>query len=205
VEIHLLASSEASQVRAEEKLRRFKSRLLGRLKSHIFSKSGESLEQVVGSLLRKKTKTLAVAESCSGGLISHRLTNVPGSSDYFLEGVVAYSNAAKADLLAVPLGLIERHGAVSLPVARAMARGIRKRARADIGLAVTGIAGPSGGSADKPVGLVFTALAWSGGTEVKEDLFLGMREQVKFQAAQKALDMTRRHLLRARAKKRRIP
>lgn len=206
VEVHLLASSEASQAQAQEKIRRFKSRLLGRLKSHVFSENGESLEQTVGLLLKKKKMTLAAAESCSGGLICHRLTNVPGSSEYFLEGAVAYSNAAKIDLLAVPPGFIERHGAVSVPVARAMARGIRKRARADLGLAVTGIAGPSGGSAEKPVGLVFTALAWSGGTEVREYLFLGTREQVKFQSAQKALDMARRHLLRrARARKGRIP
>ncbi len=206
VEIHLLASSEESQIHAQEKLLRFKSRLLGRLRSHVFSENGESLEQIVGSLLRKKKMTLAVAESCSGGLISHRLTNVSGSSEYFIEGVVAYGNAAKIDLLAVPPGLIERHGAVSVPVARAMAQGIRKRTRADLGLAVTGIAGPSGGSADKPVGLVFTALAWPGGTEVQESLFLGMREQIKFQSAQRALDMARRHLLRkARARKRKTP
>jgi nicotinamide-nucleotide amidase len=129
-------------------------------------------------------------------LISHRLTNVPGSSEYFLEGTVTYSNAAKIELLAVPPSLIEAWGAVSSPVARAMASGIRKRARADFGLAVTGIAGPTGGTPDKPVGLVFTALAWPGGTDVQKSLFPGRREQVKLQSAQKALDMMRRHLLR---------
>lgn len=207
VEVHLSASSAAGQAEAQTKLGRFKSRLLERLKSHVFSENGESLEYVVGSLLRQEKKTLAVAESCTGGLISHRLTNVPGSSEYFLEGAVAYSNAAKTDLLAVPHRLIKHRGAVSLPVARAMAQGIRKRARADLGLAVTGIAGPSGGSAEKPVGLVFTALAWSGGSEVRENLFLGMREQIKFQSAQKALDMARRHLLLepSRVRKRRSP
>jgi nicotinamide-nucleotide amidase len=173
--------------------------------THIFSENGESLEEIVGLLLKKKKKTLAVAESCSGGLISHRLTNVPGSSEYFLEGAITYSNSAKIDLLAVPPDLLEAHGAVSFPVARAMASGIRRRARADLGLAVTGIAGPTGGSPDKPVGLVFTALAWPGGTVVQKNLFLGKREQVKLQSAQKALDMVRRHLLqKARAKKRRI-
>jgi competence/damage-inducible protein CinA-like protein len=195
IELHLLACSAVSENLARQKLGRLKSRLARRLGDHVFSENGESLEQIIGLLLRIKKKTLAVAESSSGGLISHRLTNVPGSSEYFLEGAITYSNAAKVDLLAVPQGLIETYGAVSLSVARAMARGIRKRARSDLGLAVTGIAGPSGGTADKPVGLVFTALAWSGGIEVRENLFLGTREQVKFQSSQKALDMVRRHLL----------
>jgi nicotinamide-nucleotide amidase len=204
IEIHLLAFSAVSPTLAQNKLRRLKSRVIRRLRNHVFSENGESLEQIVGVLLKKQKKTLAVAESCSGGLISHRLTNVPGSSEYFLEGAVAYSNAAKVDLLAVPPDLIETHGAVSLPVARAMAKGIQKRARADLGLAVTGIAGPAGGSTDKPVGLVFTALAWPGGTEARENLFLGMREQIKSQSAQKALDMVRRHLLqKAQVRKRR--
>lgn len=204
VEVHLLAASTAGQARARAELRRFQSRLLGRLKDYVFSAHGESLEQVVGALLREKKMTLAAAESCSGGLISHRLTNVPGSSDYFLEGVIAYSNAAKVGLLAVPREVIETHGAVSHQVGRAMALGVRKRARADIGLAVTGIAGPTGGTAEKPVGLVFTALSSAGVTEVEENLFLGTREQIKFQSAQKALDMVRRHLLsRAGARKRR--
>jgi nicotinamide-nucleotide amidase len=204
IEFQLCAFSAVSRVLAENKLRRLKSRLIRRLRNHVFSETGESLEEIVGLLLKKQKKTLAVAESCSGGLISHRLTNVPGSSEYFLEGAIAYSNAAKIDLLAVPPDLIETHGAVSFPVARAMASGIRRRARADLGLAVTGIAGPTGGSPDKPVGLVFTALAWPGGTEVQKNLFLGKREQVKLQSTQKALDMVRRHLLqKARAKKRR--
>jgi nicotinamide-nucleotide amidase len=205
IEVHLWAYSVESRASADKKLHRLKSRLVKRLRTHIFSEHGESLEEIVGLLLKKQKKTLAVAESCSGGLISHRLTNVPGSSDYFLEGAIAYSNAAKIDLLAVPPDLIEAHGAVSFPVARAMAMGIRRRARADLGLAVTGIAGPTGGSPDKPIGLVFTALAWPGGTEVQKNLFLGKREQVKLQSAQKALDLVRRHLLqKARAKKRTI-
>jgi nicotinamide-nucleotide amidase len=204
IEVHLWAFSAGSRALAENKLRRLKSGIIRRLQSHVFSEAGESLEQIVGLLLKKQKKTLAVAESCSGGLISHRLTNVPGSSEYFLEGAVAYSNAAKVDVLAVPPDLIEAHGAVSFPVARAMASGIRRRARADLGLAVTGIAGPTGGTPEKPVGLVFTALAWPGGTEVQKNLFLGKREQVKLQSAQKALDMVRRHLRqKAKARKRR--
>ena len=204
IEIHLSAFSAESPLLAETKLRRLKSRICRRLRTHVFSETGESLEQVVGLLLTKQKKTLAVAESCTGGLISHRLTNVPGSSGYFLEGAVAYSNAAKVDLLAVPPDLIDAHGAVSFPVARAMALGIRRRARADLGLAVTGIAGPAGGTPEKPVGLVFVALAWPGGIEVQKNLFPGKREQIKRQSAQRALDMVRRHLLRkakAREKK----
>ena len=204
IEVHLSAFSAGSGVLAEKKLRRLKSKLMGRLRNHVFSETGDSLEEVVGLLLKKQKKTLAVAESCSGGLISHRLTNVPGSSEYFLEGAIAYSNAAKIELLAVSPDLIKTHGAVSFPVARAMASGIRRCARADLGLAVTGIAGPTGGSPEKPIGLVFTALAWPGGTEVQKNLFLGKREQVKLQSAQKGLDMVRRHLLQnARSKKRR--
>jgi competence/damage-inducible protein CinA-like protein len=195
VEVHLTAFSKVSRLLAEAKLRRLKSRICGRLRTHIFSEAGESLEQVVGLLLIKQKMTLAVAESCTGGLISHRLTNVPGSSAYFLEGAVAYSNAAKVDLLAVPPGLIESYGAVSFFVARAMASGVRRRARADLGLAVTGIAGPDGGTPEKPVGLVFIALSWPGGVEVQKNLFPGKREQVKRQSAQRALDMVRRHLL----------
>lgn len=195
IELHLSAFSAGSLILAENKLRGLKLKLQRRLRKHIFSESGESLEEVVARLLKKQEKTLAVAESCSGGLISHRLTNVPGSSEYFLAGVVAYSNAAKTKLLAVPPDLVKAWGAVSSQVAGAMASGIRKRAGAELGLAVTGIAGPTGGSADKPVGLVFTALSWPGGTVVQKSLFPGRREQVKLQSTQKALDMVRRHLL----------
>lgn len=195
IEIHLTSFSSDNALDAERKILRLKKKLLSRLGNHVFSESGEELEEVVGRLLRKKRRTLAVAESSTGGLLSHRLTNIPGSSDYFLEAAVTYSNAAKVDLLGISPSLIETRGAVSFPVARAMAQGIRRRARADYGLAITGIAGPTGGTPEKPVGQVFIALAWAGGTKVQKNLFLGKREQVKFQSTQKALDMLRRHLL----------
>jgi nicotinamide-nucleotide amidase len=195
VEVHLRAFSAVSPLAAAGKLRRLKDRLARRMGDSVFSRTGESLEEVVGRLLKKRNKTLAVAESCSGGLISHLLTNVPGSSAYFLEGMIVYSNAAKIDLLSVPPKLIETHGAVSPETAKAMARGARKRARADIGLATTGIAGPSGGTPDKPVGLVYVALAWRGGVEVQENLFLGTRDRIKLQTARRALDALRLHLL----------
>ncbi len=149
---------------------------------------------MVGKLLRLNKKTLAVAESCTGGLLGDRITDVPGSSDYFLQGVVAYSNEAKIDLLGVSKALVEKHGAVSSKVAEAMAQGIRDKARSSLGLAITGIAGPSGGAPEKPVGLVYVALAWDKGSDVVKNLFLGNREIIKFQSSQKALDMVRRHL-----------
>ncbi len=195
IEVHLAAVSVKSLSLAEKKLERLKKKISARLSDHVFSEDGQELEEVVGNMLREKKETLAVAESCSGGLLSHRLTNVPGSSDYFLEGIVVYSNGAKTDVLAVSPSLLAKHGAVSFEAARAMARGIRQRARASYGLAITGIAGPAGGTLRKPVGLVFVALDSSEGTEVEKNLFLGSRQQIKFQSTQKALDMLRRRLL----------
>ena len=158
----------------------------------------ETLEQAVGRLLREAGATLAVAESCTGGLIGHRLTNVSGSSDYLLCDVVAYSNQAKKGLLAVPDGILAAHGAVSAETAVAMAQGIRQVGEADYGLAVTGIAGPTGGTPQKPVGLVYMALAWLDCDEWEKHQFGGQREDVKLRAAQAALDLLRRGLLRAR-------
>jgi nicotinamide-nucleotide amidase len=135
-----------------------------------------------------------VAESCTGGYLGHRITNVPGSSSYFLQGVLAYSDQAKIDLLGVPPKKIENFGAVSPQVARAMAAGIRERAGTNYGLSITGIAGPSGGTKDKPVGLVYTALASDKEVLVKKNLFLGNRNAIKFQSSQKVLDMLRRYL-----------
>jgi nicotinamide-nucleotide amidase len=195
IEVHLTSFSPRSRLDAERRLRPIEKELRRRLAGNIFSHSGELLEEVVGLLLKGKNETLAVAESCSGGLLSHRLTNVPGSSDYFLEGVVAYSNAAKVARLGIRNSLIRTHGAVSAPVALAMAAGIRRRARSDYGLSITGIAGPAGSTPEKPVGLVYIGLTWAGGSEVVKNLFLGNRELIKSQSTQKALDMLRRRLL----------
>jgi nicotinamide-nucleotide amidase len=160
----------------------------------IYSRRDESLEAVVGGLLRDRGLTIACAESCTGGLIGHRLTEIPGSSDYFLESAVVYSNRAKVRRLGVPAGLIEKHGAVSAETARAMALGIRRTSGADLGLAVTGVAGPGGGTPRKPVGLVYVALAGRRGVAVVRSLFSGGRTQVKFQSSQKALDLVRKAL-----------
>jgi nicotinamide-nucleotide amidase len=202
IEIHLSSHSKKSQEQADERVQKLEKNILEKLKENVFSVSGEELEEVVGNLLRHNKKTLALAESCTGGLIGHRLTDVPGSSDYFLQGVVAYSNQAKINALGVSPALIEKYGAVSSQVAEAMAQGIREKARSSLGIGVTGIAGPSGGTPEKPVGLVYIALAWDEGSEFLKNLFLGNRDKIKYQSSQKALDMVRRHLVKNKKKKR---
>ncbi len=195
IEIHLTSHSDQSLSKARERVCRAQRLICESLKENIFTTEGKELEEVVGDMLKAKHQTLAVAESCTGGFLGNRITNVPGSSLYFLQGIVAYSNEAKINLLDVHPKVIEEYGAVSSQVARAMAMGIKERSKANYGLSITGIAGPSGGTLEKPVGLVFTALSWAGGTEVKKNLFLGNRNAIKFQSSQKALDMLRHHLL----------
>jgi nicotinamide-nucleotide amidase len=173
----------------------FKKRISRLLGSLVYSEDGESLEQVIGQKLQAMGKTLACAESCSGGLLAHRITSVAGSSGYFLEGVVTYSNNSKVRELKISPKLLREKGAVSQEVARAMALNIREKTGADFALSTTGIAGPGGGSENKPVGLVFTGLAYPGGMSIKRNLFRGDRQQVKFQATQKALDMLRLRLI----------
>jgi nicotinamide-nucleotide amidase len=156
---------------------------------------GAPLEEVVGRHLRRQGQTLAVAESCSGGLICHRVTNISGSSDYFQGGVVTYSNQAKMDLLGVSSDTLDQKGAVSSETAAAMARGVKELFDADFGLAVTGIAGPTGGTSEKPVGLVFMGLADKNGVETRRHQFPGDRDMVKTLTAENALDWLRRKLL----------
>jgi len=144
---------------------------------------------LIGEKLTARKQTLATAESCSGGLIAHELTNVAGSSGYFLGGVVVYSNAAKMDLLGVSGADLDAHGAVSEVVAKAMAEGVRRRFQSDYGVGVTGIAGPTGGTADKPVGLVYIAVADPNGVTVTRNVFAGSRLDVKEQTAEKAFQM----------------
>lgn len=165
-----------------------------RLGDVLYAKGPMDMEEVVGRLLTERGLRLAVAESCTGGLIGHRLTNVPGSSTYLDRVAVCYSDSSKSDLLGIPPALIRENGAVSAPVAGAMAQGIRRIAATDFGLAVTGIAGPGGATPDKPVGLVFFGLDDSGGTHTTFTRFQGDRETVKFRASQFALDLLRRRL-----------
>ena len=154
----------------------------------------DALESVIGRLLKQRGLTLAVAESCTGGLVSHRITDVPGSSAYYLGSVTAYANTIKERVLRVRRGTLRRHGAVSEQTALEMARGVRQMLGADIGLAVTGIAGPEGGTPEKPVGLVFVALAAPEGDWVERYIWDGDRWQNKARSAEAALDLLRRYL-----------
>ncbi|MCD6294813.1 MAG: competence/damage-inducible protein A [Deltaproteobacteria bacterium] len=162
--------------------------------AYVFTHDSREMEEVVGEILLKNEKTLSVAESCTGGLIGNRLTDVAGSSQYFQGGVVSYSNRAKVDLLRVSAKTIDTHGAVSPETAHEMATGVRICMDADLGLAITGIAGPDGGSRDKPVGTVHIALSSEKGTFTEKYRFWGRRKQVKLNSAMMALDWVRRYL-----------
>ena len=194
IELHVSARAASREVAeaAVETASRDVSEVIG---LDVYSRDGRSLEEVLGDLLVARALRIAVAESCTGGLLTSRLTDVPGSSRYVDRAVVAYSNEAKIELLGVPPALIEQHGAVSEPVALAMADGIKSRARVDIGVGVTGVAGPGGGTAEKPVGMVAIATALRGTSRSRTFRFIGGRDQVKFQASQAALDMVRRMLV----------
>src|SRR5579863_6556250 len=194
IQLHLKTradSLEAAQQRVDELVEKIEEEL-GDL---VFSDNGDSMEQIVGYYLQMRNATLAVAESCTGGLVGERITSVSGSSRYFAGGAIVYSNQLKTTLAGVDPGLIEKHGAVSREAAAALAEGIRQRCSTTLGLGVTGIAGPNGGTPEKPVGLVFHALASNDGTEVIERKFPGDRKRIRRFASQQALDMVRRKLI----------
>jgi nicotinamide-nucleotide amidase len=194
-ETHLTLTMRGRDRQAlEETLDRLTSSLAREVGDVLLGSDLISMEGLVGRYLKKNGLTLAVAESCTGGLIGHRLTDVPGASDYFLGGVVSYSNDAKQDLLRVPAAVLARHGAVSPETARDMARGVKEVFHAAVGLAVTGIAGPSGGSLEKPVGTVYIGLATDQGEEVWHYQFHGSRAEIKTLTAETALDLLRREL-----------
>ena len=184
-------SMEAAQERVDE----LAGKIEDELEDALYSSKGESLEQIVGYYLQMRAATLAVAESCTGGLLAERLTSSSGSSRYFLGGAVVYSNELKTEFAGVPANLIAKHGAVSREVAAALAEGIRKRTKATFGVGVTGVAGPTGGTPEKPVGRVYLGLASSDGTQVEERNFPGDRKRVRWFASQLALDMVRRKLM----------
>jgi nicotinamide-nucleotide amidase len=193
IEIHLRARASGED-EAEAMLAELGDKIELALGDHVFSSQGETLEEVVGMYLMMRQKTVAVAESCTGGLLAERLTRTPGSSSYFQGGAVCYSNDLKTKLAGVSPALLEAEGAVSRPVAQALAEGIRARTGASIGVGITGIAGPSGGTPEKPVGLVFVALADEHGTQVREFRFPGPRDRVRHWASQMALEMIRRRV-----------
>jgi len=160
----------------------------------VYAQGTTGMEEVVSEALVQKGWRIAAAESCTGGLLTKRLTDVPGSSRYLERSFVTYSNESKHQLLGVSAEDLASHGAVSAPIAEQMAQGARKKAKVDVGVGITGIAGPDGGSAQKPVGTVFIALSSTLGDAVKRYLFMGSRSTVRERAAQTALDLLRRHL-----------
>ena len=194
IELHL-RSSGPSLDEAQQRIDELAGELEDELDDSVFSTNGESLEQIAGYYLQMRGATVAVAESCTGGMVAERLTSVAGSSRYFVGGVVVYSNDLKMRLADVPAQLLEEYGAVSREVAAALAEGVRDRCNATIGVGITGIAGPTGGSAEKPVGLVYHAVADEDGTDVVERLYTGDRQRVRRFASQQTLDMIRRKLM----------
>ncbi len=184
-------SLEAAQARADEAADAVEEEL----DDAVYSRDGQSLEQIVGYWLQMRNATLAVAESCTGGLLGERITSVGGSSRYFAGGAIVYSNTVKTELAGVPADMIERHGAVSREVAAALAEAIRYRCDTTLGIGITGVAGPTGGTPEKPVGLVFHALASASGTEVIERIFPGDRKRIRWFATTLALDMVRKKLM----------
>ena len=190
VDLTIMAKAESAK-KAADAIERVEKKIRQRLKWHIFGHDDDTLEGSAANILNKKKIKLAIAESCTGGLVANRLTDVSGSSKYFLMGIVAYSNDIKTNILGVSEESIKRYGAVSENVALEMANGIRFLACADIGIGITGIAGPAGATRAKPVGLVYIALTGCGKSIVKEFRFKGSRQEIKFQASQTALDMLR--------------
>jgi nicotinamide-nucleotide amidase len=181
-------SSGEGEAEARDQAHEVEEAVVARLGArHLVGRGDDGLESAVGKLLRYRGWRLGVAESCTGGLLARKITGVSGASDYFDRGLVTYSNASKTELLGVSQGLIQDYGAVSEPVALAMAQGVRRQAGVDMALSVTGIAGPTGGSPQKPVGTVFIGCATPAGTVVEQHLFSGNREHVQECAAQAAL------------------
>lgn len=179
---------------ADKLLEAISSKLKVRLRDYIFGCDDEVIEDLVGRVLKQRGLTITLAESCTGGLIAARLTDLPGSSEYFKGGVVAYSNELKEIFLGVPPDILKIHGAVSRETASAMAEGIRNRTSSDIGLAVTGIAGPGGDTSDKPIGLVYIALSAASGVLCSQHIFPGNRLSVRQGTSNVALNTVRRFL-----------
>jgi nicotinamide-nucleotide amidase len=194
IQLHLKTRGNSFEA-AQERVDDLAAKIETELGDMVFSDNGDSMEQIVGYFLQMRGATLAVAESCTAGLIAQRITSISGSSRYFLGGAVVYSNQLKTDFAGVPPAMIKKYGAVSREVAAGLAEGIRKRCDSTFGIGVTGVAGPTGGTPEKPVGLVFHGLATENGTEVIERTFPGDRKRVRWFASQQALDMVRKKLM----------
>ena len=194
IQLNLMCSKPALDL-AQARVDALANRIEEELEDLIYSSQGETLEQIVLFYLEMRRATLSVAESCTGGLISERLTSISGSSRSFVGGAVVYSDELKSELANVPPSVLERHGAFSKETAAAMAEGIRERCDTTLGIGVTGIAGPAGGTVDKPVGLVFIGVSDGKSTDVLERRFTGDRTRIRSYAAQTALDIVRRKLM----------
>lgn len=195
VSLRISATSD-SYKNVREAIAEVENKIRSKANDYIYGTDDETIEQVLGKLLSERNLTIAVAESCTGGLIANRITNVPGSSKYFERGIVTYSNRSKTDLLGVPENLIIKHGAISEEVAKAMAAGIREISKTDIGISTTGIAGPTGATPDKPLGLVWIGYADSKNLIAKKFLFGDDRVRVKIRSSQAAMELIRRIILK---------
>lgn len=194
IEIHLIAKADTIQ-RAQDRVDELAEKLEEKLDLFCYSTQGESLEQVIGNRLQLRGYTIATAESCTGGLVAERLTQIPGASKYFLGSIVSYTNEIKQWLLNVPKEMLDRSGAVSGEVAEAMARGIKEQTGATIGVSVTGVAGPDGGTEATPVGTVYVGLADDTGSSNKRLNLFGDRELIRWRASAAALELVRRRYL----------
>ncbi|HEY0658095.1 MAG TPA: nicotinamide-nucleotide amidohydrolase family protein, partial [Pyrinomonadaceae bacterium] len=195
IEVQLIAQAD-TEIEAEKTLAELAGKITEKLGLAVFATNGELMEEVIGKILSETGKTLSVAESCTGGLIGERITDIAGSSEYYIEGVIAYANAAKIRMLNVSPEIIEKYGAVSAESAEAMAKGMRDKSLTDYAISVTGIAGPSGGSEEKPVGTVF--IGYADETRVKSIKLMlpGDRFLIRWRASQAALDYLRRQMLK---------
>jgi nicotinamide-nucleotide amidase len=194
VDVRLTASAK-TESDADRAVQELAELIEKELHDFIFATTEQSLEEIVGTHLLAKQATISVAESCTGGMLAERLTAVDGSSRYFMSGIITYSNQSKIDLAGIPPLLLEMQGAVSEEVARGLAEGVREKIGTTVGVGITGIAGPSGGSPEKPVGTVHIAVSTPTGTTHQRFLFPGSRDRIRWQATQAALNMTRRVLL----------
>jgi nicotinamide-nucleotide amidase len=194
VQFNLFTRADTMEA-AQERVDELAGKIEDELDDALYSSKGESLEQIVGYYLQMRNSTLAVAESCTGGLLAERLTSISGSSRYFVGGAIVYSNELKTEFAGVPAKMITKYGAVSREVGTALAEGIQTRTGATLGVSITGVAGPTGGTPEKPVGLVYVALASAEGTEIEERNFPGDRKRIRWFSTQLALDMVRRKLM----------
>jgi len=195
-----ISATDTDETAAKRTADELADKVVEKLGVAVFSFNGETMEEVVGKLLTERGLTVSLAESCTGGLIAERLTDMPGSSKYFLEGAVTYSNGAKISRLGVKSETLDRFGAVSAETAEEMAVGMRERAQTDFAVSITGIAGPDGGSEEKPVGTVFIALADAEGVRSMKFVFPGDRYLIRWRSSQAALDFLRRRILKANEK-----